>query len=132
MNTWYTDNLFGIPGDEDGGGMTAFVVFSMMGFSPVTPGIPVYNIGSPVFEQVKIRLSNGKVFTIDAPGSSDAKKYIQSATLNGKPLNTPWFTHQAVLDGSTLKLVMSESPNKQWGSAEEDAPPSSIDFKSGK
>lgn len=132
MNTWYTDNLFGIPGDEDGGGMTAFVVFSMMGFSPVTPGIPVYNIGSPVFEQVKIRLSNGKVFTIDAPGSSDAKKYIQSATLNGKPLNAPWFTHKAVLDGSTLKLVMSESPNKQWGSGEEDAPPSSIDFKSGK
>jgi predicted alpha-1,2-mannosidase len=132
MNTWYTDNLFGIPGDEDGGGMTAFVVFSMMGFSPVTPGIPVYNIGSPVFEQVKIKLSNGKVFTIDAAGSSDAKKYIQSATLNGKPLNTPWFTHQAVLEGSTLKLVMGESPNKQWGSGEEDAPPSSIDFKSGK
>ncbi|SFE97348.1 alpha-1,2-mannosidase, putative [Chitinophaga sp. CF118] len=132
MNTWYTDNLFGIPGDEDGGGMTAFVVFSMMGFSPVTPGIPVYNIGSPVFEQVKIKLSNGKVFTIDAPGSSDSKKYIQSATLNGKPLNKPWFTHQVVLEGSVLKLVMGEAPNKQWGSGEEDAPPSSIDFKSGK
>lgn len=132
MNTWYTDNLFGIPGDEDGGGMTAFVVFSMMGFSPVTPGIPVYNIGSPVFEQVKIKLSNGKVFTIDAPGSSDTKKYIQSATLNGKPLNTPWFTHQAVLEGSVLKLVMGEAPNKQWGSGVEDAPPSSIDFKPGK
>jgi predicted alpha-1,2-mannosidase len=132
MNTWYTDNLFGIPGDEDGGGMTAFVVFSMMGFSPVTPGIPVYNIGSPVFEQVKIKLANGKVFTIDAPGSSDTKKYIQSATLNGKPLNMPWFTHQAVLDGSVLKLVMGEAPNKQWGSGVEDAPPSSIDFKSGK
>lgn len=132
MNTWYTDNLFGIPGDEDGGGMTAFVVFSMMGFSPVTPGIPVYNIGSPVFEQVKIKLANGKVFTIDAAGSSDTKKYIQSATLNGKPLNVPWFSHQAVLDGSVLKLVMGEAPNKQWGSGVEDAPPSSIDFRSGK
>lgn len=132
MNTWYTDNLFGIPGDEDGGGMTAFVVFSMMGFSPVTPGIPVYNIGSPVFEQVKIKLSNGKVFTIDAPGSSDTKKYIQSATLNGKALNVPWFSHQDVLDGSVLKLVMGEAPNKQWGSGVEDAPPSSMTFKPGK
>ena len=131
MNTWYTDNLFGIPGDEDGGGMTAFVVFSMMGFSPVTPGIPVYNIGSPVFEQVKIKLSNGKIFTIDAPGSSDTKKYIQSATLNGKPLNVPWFSHQQVLDGSVLKLVMGEAPNKQWGSGVDDAPPSSLAFKSG-
>jgi predicted alpha-1,2-mannosidase len=132
MNTWYTDNLFGIPGDEDGGGMTAFVVFSMMGFSPVTPGIPVYNIGSPVFEQVKIKLSNGKVFTIDAAGSSDTKKYIQSASLNGKALNVPWFNHEEILNGSVLKLVMGEAPNKQWGSGVEDAPPSSIDFKSGK
>jgi putative alpha-1,2-mannosidase len=112
--------------------MTAFVVFSMMGFSPVTPGIPVYNIGSPVFEQVKIKLANGKVFTIDAAGSSDTKKYIQSATLNGKPLNAPWFSHQEVLEGSVLKLVMGEAPNKQWGSGVEDAPPSSIEFKSGK
>ena len=132
MDTWYTDNLFGIPGDEDGGGMTAFVVFSMMGFCPVTPGIPVYNIGSPVFEQVKIKLDNGKVFTIDAAGSSKTKKYIQRATLNGQPLNTPWFSHQAVLNGSVLKLVMGEAPNKQWGSTPQDAPPSSLDFKPGK
>ncbi|HJT72900.1 MAG TPA: glycoside hydrolase family 92 protein, partial [Chitinophaga sp.] len=132
LDTWYTDNLFGIPGDEDGGGMTAFVVFSMMGFSPVTPGIPVYNIGSPVFEQVTIRLSDGKVFTIDAPGSSAANKYIQSATLNGQPLQVPWFTHQALLKGGTLKLVMGETPNKQWGSGEQATPPSALSYKPGK
>lgn len=132
LDTWYTDNLFGIPGDEDGGGMTAFVVFSMMGFCPVTPGIPVYNIGSPVFEQVTIRLSDGKVFTIDAPGSSAVNKYIQSATLNGQPLQVPWFTHQALLKGGTLKLVMGETPNKQWGSGEQATPPSALSYKPGK
>jgi predicted alpha-1,2-mannosidase len=66
MDTWYTDNLFGLPGDEDGGGMTAFVVFSMMGFFPVTPGVPVYNIGSPVFTKVTINLPDGKLLTINA------------------------------------------------------------------
>ncbi len=60
LDVWFQDNIFGIPGDEDGGGMTAFVVFSQMGFYPVTPGLPVYNIGSPVFEEVSIKLDNGK------------------------------------------------------------------------
>ncbi|QHS62566.1 GH92 family glycosyl hydrolase [Chitinophaga agri] len=129
LDTWYTDNLFGIPGDEDGGGMTAFVVFSMMGFCPVTPGIPVYNIGSPVFEEVKIRLENGKTFTVSAPGSSAKNKYIQSAALNGQPLNVPWFTHDALLKGGTLKLVMGEMPNKKWGTGEGAMPPSSLEWK---
>lgn len=128
LDTWYTDNLFGIPGDEDGGGMTAFVVFSMMGFCPVTPGIPVYNIGSPVFEEISIKLSNGKVFTVSAPGSSAKNKYIQQASLNGQPLNMPWFSHEALLKGGVLKLVMGEAPNKQWGSGEQAAPPSSLEY----
>jgi predicted alpha-1,2-mannosidase len=129
LDTWYTDNLFGIPGDEDGGGMTAFVVFSMMGFCPVTPGIPVYNIGSPVFEQISIKLENGKVFTVSAPGSSADNKYIQRATLNGQPLNVPWFTHEALLKGGELKLIMGDKPNKQWGTGEAAVPPSAIAWK---
>ncbi|TWW01162.1 GH92 family glycosyl hydrolase [Chitinophaga pinensis] len=128
LDTWYTDNLFGIPGDEDGGGMTAFVVFSMMGFCPVTPGIPVYNIGSPVFSEITIKLSNGKTFTVSAPGSSATKKYIQRATLNGQPLNVPWFTHEDLLKGGVLELVMGESPNKQWGTGAQATPPSSLNY----
>jgi predicted alpha-1,2-mannosidase len=106
LNTFYTDNLFGIPGDEDGGGMSAFVVFSMMGFFPVTPGIPVYNIGSPVFEKITIKLPNGKDFAVIAKNNSDINKYIQMAFLNGQPLEKPWFTHIGLLDGGTLELVM--------------------------
>jgi putative alpha-1,2-mannosidase len=124
LNTWYTDNLFGIPGDEDGGGMTSFVVFSMMGFFPVTAGIPVYNIGSPVFTKVTINLPNGKKFTINAPASSAENKYIQSATINGTPLNKPWFTHTELVNGATINFIMGSRPNRSWGSSPEDAPPS--------
>lgn len=131
LDTWFTDSLFGMPGDEDGGGMSAFVVFSMMGFFPVTPGIPVYTIGSPVFEEVSIRLPNGKTFTVRAPGSSGTNKYIQRATLNGVPLDRPWFTHVDLLGGGTLELTMGSRPNKQWGSREADAPPSAMEYQPG-
>ncbi len=63
LSTYFPDNVYGIPGDEDGGGMSAFVVFSSMGFYPVTPGLPFYAIGSPVFSRITIALDNGKQFT---------------------------------------------------------------------
>ncbi len=115
LNTWFKDNIFGIPGDEDGGGMSAFVVFSAMGFYPITPGVPVYTIGSPLFSKVTINLPSGKKFTVSAPDCSETNKYIQSAKLNGKVLNTPWFTHDDIINGGTLELVMGAYPNKEWG-----------------
>ena len=130
LDTWFTDNLFGIPGDEDGGGMTSFVVFSMMGFFPVTAGIPVYNIGSPVFNKISIDLPDGKQFVIKAPGSSSENKYIQSANLNGKALSKSWFTHEELTGGGVLELQMGEKPNMTWGSADNDLPPSYNDYKS--
>lgn len=126
MDTWYTDNLFGIPGDEDGGGMTAFVVFSMMGFFPVTPGVPVYSIGSPAFNEISMKLDNGKTFTVLAKNNSASNKYIQSATLNGKVLNRSWFTHQELTNGGVLTLQMGNLPNKTWGSS--NLPPSALNY----
>lgn len=120
LDTWFKDNVFGIPGDEDGGGMTAFVVFSSMGFYPVSPGIPVYTIGSPVFDKVTIDLKNGKQFTVDAKNSSVVNKYIQSAKFNGKTINTPWFTHEELMAGGTLQLEMGPKPNKSWGTGSYD------------
>ena len=131
LDTWFTDNLFVIPGDEDGGGMTAFVVFSMMGFFPVTPGIPVYNIGSPVFNEINIQLPGGKKFIITAKNNSALNKYIQSAALNGHVWNKPWFNHKDLLKGGTLQLNMGELPNKAWGSKQSDAPPSQMDLNPG-
>ncbi|SDK26629.1 alpha-1,2-mannosidase, putative [Pedobacter sp. ok626] len=115
LDLWFKDNVFGIPGDEDGGGMSAFVVFSSMGFYPITPGIPVYTIGSPVFEKVTINLPEGKQFTMSAANCSVINKYIQSAKLNGKVLNTPSFTHVELMNGGKLELVMGPKPNKTWG-----------------
>jgi predicted alpha-1,2-mannosidase len=115
LEAWYPDNLFGIPGDEDGGGMSAFVVFSFMGFYPLVPGIPLYTIGSPVFEEVTIRLSNGKTFSVIATGQSEKNKYIQKAWFNGVPLDVPYFTHESLLGGGELKLEMGPYPNEEWG-----------------
>ncbi len=124
LRTWFRNDLMGIPGDEDGGGMTSFVVFSSLGFYPVTPGFPAYNIGSPLFTRAQITLSNGKVFEIEAQGASDENKYIQSATMNGKEWNKPWFGHDEIREGGKLVLVMGNHPNKAWGVNADNVPPS--------
>ncbi len=126
LESWFRNDLMGIPGDEDGGGMSAFVVFSQLGFYPITPGIPVYTIGSPVFTKSCIKLGNGKIFTVIAKNSSWSNKYIQSATLNGKPLNCTWFTHEDLMNGGILEFIMGNRPNKNWGL--ECPPPSASDM----
>lgn len=129
LRTWFRNDLMGVPGDEDGGGMTAFVVFSSLGFYPVTPGLPVYNIGSPLFSRSRITLANGKVFEIEAQGVSDDNKYIQRAVLNGREWNKPWFGHDDLKEGGKLVLVMGSRPNKEWGAGADDMPPSADDEK---
>lgn len=124
MDVWYGDGPLGIPGDEDGGAMSSWFVLSAIGFYPVCPGSPVYEIGSPIFEKSIIRLKNGKSFTILANRVSPRNKYIQSAQLNGKPLNTAWFRHSDIANGATLVLEMGDEPNLGWGSSPQDAPPS--------
>ncbi|MBN2660919.1 MAG: GH92 family glycosyl hydrolase [Tannerellaceae bacterium] len=115
LQEWFRNDLMGVPGDEDGGGMSAFVAFSQMGFYPVTPGSPTYNIGSPVFSDVIIDLGNGKTFEIKAVNSSEDNKYIQSAKLNGKEWNQPWFSHKDIVNGGVLELEMGNKANKEWG-----------------
>lgn len=115
LDVWFKDNIFGIPGDEDGGGMSAFVVFSSMGLYPVTPGLPYYNITSPVFEKSTINLKSGKTFTVLAKGASKTKKYIQKVFINGKEINSPFITHKQIMAGGTLELVLDELPEKEWG-----------------
>ena len=115
----------GVPGDEDGGGMTAFVVFSMMGFYPVTPGSPTYNIGSPVFRSVRLELGEGRFLEIIAENYAPGRKYIQSATLNGKEWNKPWFRQQDIRNGGRLVLKMGDKPEKNWGALPDAVPPSS-------
>jgi predicted alpha-1,2-mannosidase len=115
LHEWFRNDLMGVPGDEDGGGMSAFVVFSQMGFYPVTPGDPVYSIGSPVFKHVSIDLGNGQSFNIVAENASPENKYIQSATLNGEVLDIPWISHESLIGGGELVFKMGPKANKSWG-----------------
>ncbi len=126
LDTWFTDTTLGMPGDEDGGAMSAFVVFSMMGFYPVTPGVPIYVLGSPVFNRITIRLHNGKTISIVCHDNSRDNKYIQSIQLNGHPLHQVWFRHADIVNGAVLKLQMGNTPNRLLGTTPASLPPSAL------
>ena len=115
MDMWFDDRPIGIPGDEDGGGLCAWYVFSAMGFFPVTPGSGIYAIGTPFFNSIKIQLPDGKTFQVIAENCSKKFKYIKSATLNCKVLDTPFISHKDIMNGGKLHLMMSDKPNKEWG-----------------
>jgi putative alpha-1,2-mannosidase len=95
-----------------------------MGFYTVDPASPDYILGSPLFSQVTLRMGNGKTFMVVAHNNSEKNIYIQSATLNGKTWNKPWFSHSDIASGGRLVLEMGPLPNKKWGSAPDAAPPS--------
>jgi len=128
MDELYSAGPAGLCGNEDMGQMSAWYVFSAMGFYPVTPGQNTYVFGSPVFSKVTIYLDktyyNGRKFVIEAKNNSRENKYIQSATLNGKTYNKPWFSQSDIKDGGVLIFEMGPEPKKEWGSAVESSPPS--------
>jgi putative alpha-1,2-mannosidase len=112
----------GYQGDEDEGQMSAWFVMSALGLFQMDGGVsaePIYEIGSPLFEKAVINLDNkyyaGSTFTIEARNNSKVNRYIQSAVLNGKPLNKPWFYHSELVAGGSLVLQMGPKPNKKWG-----------------
>lgn len=124
MAVWYQDQPLGLPGDNDNGELSSWYVFSAMGFYPVCPGVPVYEIGSPLFAETRIDVGGGKIFHILARDVSAKNKYIQAAELNGRPLDKPWINHSDLVAGGTLILKMGPLPSKSWGSAVASAPPS--------
>jgi predicted alpha-1,2-mannosidase len=112
----------GLPGNDDLGTMSAWYVWSALGFYPVTPGSPTYTFGSPVFERATIRLP-GDDAVVEAPGASLASKYIQGVTLDGDPVDDLWFTHDALAGGGRLRIEMGPAPS-DWGTDPAAAPPS--------
>jgi predicted alpha-1,2-mannosidase len=124
LDVWYGEGPLGIPGDDDGGETSSWYVLSSLGFYPECPGSPVYEIGSPVFATSSITMGNRKTFNVIAKHVSAQNKYIQSATLNGKPWGKAWFAHADIAAGGELVLEMGSQPNVTWGSRPEDAPPS--------
>jgi putative alpha-1,2-mannosidase len=124
MDLWYDVTPLGLSGDEDGGAMSSWYVFNAMGFYPQCPGRPVFDIGSPIFEETTIYTGKGKTFVIEAKKVSAQNKYIQSAVLNGKVLNKPWINNADIVHGGRLVFEMGPRPNKNWGSAPDAAAPS--------
>lgn len=113
MKSLYFNAPNGIAGNEDCGQMSAWYVLNAMGFYSFCPGEPVYSIGRPLFDKVEINLSNGKRFTILANNNSSENCYIQSVKLNGKELDRPFFSHEDILNGSTLEFEMGDRENQQ-------------------
>jgi predicted alpha-1,2-mannosidase len=111
----FKDSHGGLPGADDSGAMSSWYAFQSMGFYP-NAGQDVYLIGTPSFPRVDIDLGGGRVFTIQAQNLDGASvnRYVQSATLDGKPLHQAWFRHGQIAHGGTLRLVMGPSPSA-WG-----------------
>ena len=126
---------YGYSGDEDQGLMGSLAVLMKSGIFSTNGGTsesPFYEISSPIFNKITFHLHSGyykgKSFTIEAQNNSSKNFYIQSATLNDKPLDKPWILHETVTNGGKLILKMGSTPNKTWGNKPEQAPPSMSNY----
>lgn len=114
VNTMYKPEPHGLCGNDDCGQMSAWYIFSVMGFYPVAPGSNEYVIGSPCVNKTEINLENGKKFNIVAENLSEKNIYIKEVGLNGKKINRSYLTHNEIVSGGNLKFVMQSEPNKTW------------------
>lgn len=114
MNELYLNTPAGLCGNEDCGQMSAWYVFSAMGFYPVDPVSGKYEIGTPLFPEMSMHLSNGKTFTIHAPEVSKENIYIQSVKLNGKPYDKSYITHEQIMEGASFEFEMGNTPGPVW------------------
>jgi predicted alpha-1,2-mannosidase len=109
----YSPTPDGYPGDEDNGQTSAWYVFSSLGFYPVTPGSDQYVIGSPLFDKATLQLQNGNKFQIIAKDNSEENFYIESASLDGQDWNKTYLNYEYLMQGGTLQLEMTNTPNKE-------------------
>jgi predicted alpha-1,2-mannosidase len=130
MTQLYGDQPPDEPGNIDCGQMAAWYVFSALGFYPVNPGSGIYVIGSPVVSKAVVHLDSpkyhGRTLTVIADNNSPDNIYIQSVSLNGKPLTRSWITRDEIIAGGTLHFVMGDEPNPQWGNVLSDRPPATM------
>lgn len=122
MDHLYSPTPDGYPGDEDNGQMSAWYIFSSIGFYPVCPASDQYALGSPIFKKVVLHLQNGKKVQLIAPNNSNENRYIYSLKINDKIYTKNWISHEALLRGMRLEYKMSSAPNKNRGTKESDLP----------
>ncbi|TQV85922.1 GH92 family glycosyl hydrolase [Aliikangiella coralliicola] len=124
MDTLSSDKPDGLAGNDDVGQMSAWYLFSSMGFYPVAPGDLTYVIGAPQVNRMSLNLAENKIFTINAINISEKNKYIKSVFLNGEKLQRSYIKHSEIIDGGELTFYMSSTPNKEWGQPIQQRPPS--------
>ncbi len=108
-------------GNEDAGQMSAWYIFSAMGFYPYLHSVPEYTIGSPIFDEVKLNLPGGQICVIRAENNSAENKYIQRMKINGKAWDKTFLPHDAIINGGTIEFVMGPKPSA-WGTSRESRP----------
>jgi len=118
MRELYNDQQSGYSGNEDCGQMSAWYLFSAMGFYPVNPANSIYCFGSPQLKKATINLANGKQFNVITNNTGDENIYIQKIMLNGKPYQKNYITHQDIENGGVLEFFMGKTPNKKMASYE--------------
>lgn len=109
MKRMYKPTPDGLGGNDDCGQMSAWYIFSLLGFYPVAPGSAQYAIGSPGMESAEIRLANSKTFRIEVKNQSDRNVYVQKVLLNGNALSSPFISHNDIMKGGTLTFYMSDT-----------------------
>ncbi|MEO8778531.1 MAG: glycoside hydrolase domain-containing protein, partial [Rhodanobacter sp.] len=115
MDSQYAPRPDGLSGNDDLGQMSAWYIFTALGFYPVTPASDVYAIGRPFVTRATLHLSNGRSFTVSASPMDDAHPWVGAVTLNGRPLDRPYLRHAEILAGGELHFRMQSAPNRQWG-----------------
>jgi len=124
MDSQYAPRPDGLAGNDDLGQMSAWYVFTALGFYPVTPASDEYAIGRPFVTHASLRLPTGKVFTVSASPLDDGHPYVGEVTLNGKPLDRVFLRHAEILAGGELHFTMQAEPNRAWGQRAESRPSS--------
>ena len=122
MNELYKNEPAGLCGNEDCGQMSAWYVFSAMGFYPVNPVSGKYEIGTPLFPEMQLHLANGKTFTVLAPKVNKENIYIQSIKVNRQLYDKTYITHEQIMSGATVEFEMSKTPKISGGISEENNP----------
>ena len=115
MNKMYRNDIRGLGGNDDCGQMSAWYIFSALGFYPVAPGSDQYVLGAPYLPYMKVTLENGRTIEVKAPKVSDKNRYIRSVRINGQPYSKLYVTHSQLTEGSVIEFDMASKPNKKRG-----------------
>jgi putative alpha-1,2-mannosidase len=120
----FTPDPSGIPGNDDLGATSSWIVFAAVGLYPIIPGVGGFSINSPLFPEIDVRLKGGRVLRIRGRGASASTPYVRELRLNGKRYENTWLPYESIAGGATLQFTLTAEPNANWASKPDAAPPS--------